>query len=641
MTLVLLQDIHVAFGAQDVLTGLALDLRAGARLGLVGANGTGKTTLLKVVAGEHLPDQGTVTRARGLAIRMLRQERQFGLVEATGDAVMEVALRARPALQEMEARLADLHHLVAQAPHDTRALEELGTLRDRYEHAGGYRNRSDVEGVLSGLGLGREKWDMPAASLSGGEAGRLELACILLSEPDLLLLDEPTNHLDMEGVEFLQEWLASFRGAAVLCSHDRWFLDQAATHVAELVGGRLEVYTGGYGAYTVEREFRQAQQWKAFEQQQELIAKTRAWIDAHIASASTASRARSRRAMLDRLKVLQAPVRGHTAPSLMFPMGMRTSELVVAGQGLTHGFGARTLFRDANLEVRRGEKIGVAGPNGSGKSTLARVLAGRITPRSGEVTYGLKVQMLYFDQAQADLPAKGTPFSLVQDAYPRATVESLRTHLGRFHFSGQEADKDVTNLSGGERARLALALETLKPANFLVLDEPTNHLDIPSREALEEALCGYEGTVLLVSHDRYLLDAVTTRTWLVQDGKVEDEVGCFSEARARVRARLAGSPVAGAGRETSAETPAQAHKRLEKERRAVERQLERVEQRVHQAEARITELDALLASPGTPWQALAEAQKERAALAREVEGLVVDWERLGITLDGMQPAENP
>ena len=317
-------------------------------------------------------------------------------------------------------------------------------------------------------------------------------------------------------------------------------------------------------------------------------------------------------------------------------MYKRQVEDVLVAKGVGHGYGGRTLFEGVDLTIKRGEKIGVAGPNGSGKSTLGRILGGRLKPDHGSVTVGRKVELLYFDQAQADLPRQGTPFSLVRDTHLTATNEQLRGHLGRFAFSGDDAEKDVATLSGGERARLALAVLTLSPANLLILDEPTNHLDLDTREALEEALEAFEGTVLLISHDRYLLDAVTTRTMTVINGNVTLEDGSYGDIREAVHERqkaLALAAQAQSGEAARAETTAQAHKRQEKERRALERDLKRAEERISEVETAMAEKDKVLSDPATGWQLLADTQKERNALEAELHALMAQWERVSVALE--------
>jgi ATP-binding cassette subfamily F protein 3 len=569
---------------------------------------------------------------RSTTVKLLRQERKFGSVFASGASVLNVALAARPDLLDAEKQMAELQEHVSRRPDDAEALAKLGTLTDRFEQQGGYQLRPRARAVLAGLGLKPATFDQPATSLSGGESGRLELATILLMEPELLLLDEPTNHLDMEATEFLESWLRGFRGSVLLVSHDRAFLDNAVNRIAELRNGKLEMYAGNYSSYAVERELRAARRAKAFESQQEFITRTEAWIQKNIASATSARQAQSKRKMLARMDRVDAPESMKKVARLSFPGGMRSVEVVLEARGLTHGYGERTLFGNVDLTLRRGDKIGVAGPNGSGKSTLGRILGGKITASGGTVTLGRKVEQLYFDQAQADLPRQGTPFSLVRDAHDKATNEQLRGHLGRFAFSGDDAEKDVATLSGGERARLALALLTLSPANFLILDEPTNHLDLDTRESLEDALEAFEGTVLLISHDRYLLDAVCTRTIIVEDGKVLDEPGSYSEVREK-QLQVAAAMVAARGEdEARVETQAQAHKRAEKERRALERDLKRAEDRIAQIETLMGEADKRLSYPNTAWQELAEAQKERHALDTELEALMKSWEALSLAL---------
>jgi len=633
MTLLHLVDVHLSYGPHEVLRGVDLQLNAGARVGLVGPNGTGKTSLLRVATGELIPDHGEVRAQRSVNIRLLRQERAFGGHTGTPVTVLEFALRARQDLVDLERRLHVLQARVAEHHDDAEALKELGAVTDRFEHEGGYALRARAQSVLQGLGLPREKWEQPAASLSGGEAGRLELASILIQQPDLLLLDEPTNHLDMAATEFLEGWLREFKGAVLLVSHDRAFLDNAVNQIAEMRNGKIEHYTGGYSAYAVERELRAARRLKAFELQQDFIKKTELWIAANIVSATSTMKAKSRRKMLGRLDRVEAPDSVRKVAKLAFPGGMRTVEVVLQAKGLTHGFGDRTLFSGLDLILRRGEKVGVAGPNGAGKSTLGRILAGRIEQRAGEVMLGRKVEMLYYDQGQADLPTTGTAFSMVRDAHRLATNEELRGHLARFGFSGAESEKEVKSMSGGERARLQLALATLSPANFLILDEPTNHLDLDTREALEDALESFEGTVLIISHDRYLLDAITDRTIIVADGKVIDEPGNYSEVRERQIAveKAEAQTVTSSGAPVR-ETAAQAHKRGEKEQRARERELKRVEERISTLETGIAERDAVMATPDTPWKQLSDAQKERDDMALELEALMASWETLSTAL---------
>ena len=630
MAVLRLQDIHVSFGPQQVLAGVDLQVNAGARVGLVGRNGAGKTTLLKVIAGEQSPEHGAVHMQKGTTVRFYRQERAFGDGDAeNAPTVLEAAEQARPELLELEARMEALG--AAAEAGKAGAADTLAHAQEQYGVLGGWRHRAEVRQVLSGLGLGQRFWDQKATSLSGGEASRVALAHLLLSRPQLLLLDEPTNHLDVDAVEFLEGFLRQFEGAVLLVSHDRAFLDACVTQVAELRSGQLDLYTGGYSDFQVERQLRDQRALKAFEHQQDFIVRTQAWIAKNMASASSARQAQSRRKMLARLERLDAPPPDGSAANITFPSGMRSADVVINAAGLTMGFADRTLFSNVDLSIRRGEKIGVAGPNGAGKSTLGRILGGRLAPRAGQVTLGRKVEPLYYDQAQADIPNQGTAFGLVRNAHVTATNQQLRAHLGRFGFPAADGDKDVASLSGGERARLALAILTLTPANLLILDEPTNHLDLDTREALESALTEFDGTVLLISHDRYLLDAVTTRTLVVADGRVHDEPGPFGEVRERLRASAgpSGNGVAA----PAAETSAQAHKRMEKERRALERDLRRTEERIAAAEARTAELDAIMARADVPWQQLQDAQQERAGLAAELEQLMASWETLSHALE--------
>ena len=546
-----LSDVHKSYGVQDVLRGTSLQINPGEHVGLVGRNGAGKTTIFRLVTGEEAPDDGEVVRARGLKLGLLTQHVHF----EKGSTVHESALAAFGRLQQIEHEMHDLEHRMSDAGDDLeKVLARYSDLQHEYEREGGFEYSAKAEAILQGLGFDRETWQMETEILSGGQQNRLGLARLLLSEPDVLLLDEPTNHLDVGAVEWLEEFLQSYPSGFVIISHDRYFLDRACRRIIEVENGQATGYKGNYSAYLVEREERREIQQRAFENQQRLIAKTEEFIRRNLAGQKT-KQAKSRRTMLARLDRVDA-VRGEKASG-----DFRLQDIERAG---THvltlneaaiGYGEKVLARDISLILRRGECLGVIGPNGSGKTTFLKTVLGKIASLSGEIRWGSKVEIGYYAQQLEDLDERNEVVMELRRVAPSAaTAGELRSFLARFLFFGDDVYKHVRDLSGGEKGRLALAKLIYSGVNVLVLDEPTNHLDIPSREALEEALEAYEGTIITISHDRFFLDKVATQILALDGlGYVEHYNGDYTEYHDWKAARSE-SRVVGADRSVVAET---------------------------------------------------------------------------------------
>ncbi|MEK6335531.1 MAG: ABC-F family ATP-binding cassette domain-containing protein [Acidobacteriota bacterium] len=533
-----LSEVHKSYGVQDVLRGASLQINPGEHVGLVGRNGAGKTTIFRLVNLEETPDRGDVVRARGLKLGLLSQHVHF----EAGSTVHESALAAFGHLQQIEHEMHELEHRMADASDDLeKVLSRYSDLQHQFEREGGFEYSARAESVLQGLGFDRETWQMETEKLSGGQQNRLGLARLLLSEPDVLLLDEPTNHLDVGGVEWLEEFLQSYASGFVIVSHDRYFLDRACRRIVEIENGRATSYSGNYSRYLVEREEQREIQQRAYDNQQRMIAKTEDFIRRNLAGQKT-KQAKSRRTMLQRLERVDAVRADQGSGDFRLQEIERagTHVLTVTEAGI--GYPGKVLGRDISLILRRGECLGVIGPNGSGKTTFVRTVLNKIPALAGEVRWGSKVQIGYYAQQLEDLDERNEIIMELRRVAPAsATAGELRSFLAKFLFVGDDVYKHVRDLSGGEKGRLALAKLIYSGVNVLVLDEPTNHLDIPSREALEEALSAYEGTIITISHDRYFLDRVATQILALDGaGNVEHYHGDYTEYHDWKAARLKG-----------------------------------------------------------------------------------------------------
>ena len=503
-----LSDVYKSYGTQDVLRGLSMQVNPGEHVGLVGRNGSGKTTMFRLVSGDEQADKGEVIRARGVRLGFLAQHIHF----EPGSTVHESALAAFGHLQRIEHEMHELEHRMADADDDLEAvLERYSDLQHQFEREGGFAYAARAEAILQGLGFDRATWSMETEKLSGGQQNRLGLARLLLAEPDVLLLDEPTNHLDVNAVEWLEEFLQASTAGFVIVSHDRYFLDRCCRRIVELDNGRASSYTGNYSDYLVEREERRETQQRAYDNQQQLIAKTEEFIRRNLAGQKT-KQAKSRRTMLAKLERVDAVRADRASGDFRLQKIERTGNHVLMVEDVTIGYTDKVLARDISFILRRGECLGIIGPNGSGKTTFLRTILKKIPPLGGEVRWGTKVQIGYYAQQLDDLDERNEIIMELRRVAPStATAGELRTFLAKFLFTGDDVYKHVRDLSGGEKGRLALAKLIYSRVNVLVLDEPTNHLDIPSREALEEALDAYEGTIITISHDRYFLDRVATQ----------------------------------------------------------------------------------------------------------------------------------
>ncbi len=524
MTRIGFSGVGVDFGATTLFSDVSFTVAPGERWGIVGRNGTGKTTLFRLLTGELEPTRGSIARAPGLRVSLLEQHRDYGAATTVWEA-------AAGELAELLALERSLVEQAAQLAHDSspQALARYGEDLERFEHEGGYAVTARIDAVLHGLEFDPAQARVtPLSALSGGELGRLGLARQLMTTADVLLLDEPTNHLDLETTRWLEQYLAASERTVLLVSHDRAFLAATVDHVLHLEGGSATPYAAGYADFVAQRAERRAAQQRAFEQQQRTIAHEKDYIARNIAGQNS-KQAKGRRKRLDRLPRLSPVIGADGTMALRFEVAERGGDQVLTAKNVSVGVGTRTLVERFSGTLERTGVLGILGRNGAGKSTLLRALLGEHPTESGDLRLGASITAGYYRQDLSQVPLDRTLYEVIETLRPKWERGQIQGHLGRFGFSGQEVLRRADSLSGGERARVALAILMLSRANLLVLDEPTNHLDVESIEALEDAIEGYDGTVILVSHDRALLRALTTRIWVLHERRMTEFAGGFAE----------------------------------------------------------------------------------------------------------------
>ena len=505
-----LSNINKQYGKQLVFVDASFQLNPGEKVGLVGPNGSGKTTLFRMVVGEEDPDDGTVSVPKRLTIGYFRQD----VEEMRGRSTLDEAIAGSGRLGDLHHELESLHHALEdpeQADRMDSVLERLGHVQEEYEHLGGYALEAQSRQVLHGLGFSDDQIDGDVGNLSGGWKMRVALARVLLGRPDVLLMDEPTNHLDIESILWLEQFLKSYPGALLMTSHDREFMNRIVSKIAEIESGEILVYSGNYDFYERERAIRTSNQQAAFARQQAMFAKEQRFIERFKTHAAKAAQVQSRIKALDKIEKIELPKQRQVV-KFEFRTPPRSGDQVVVIEDLHKAYGARVIYAGFNLTVRRGERWAVMGRNGAGKTTLLKMIAGAAAPDAGNVRLGASLTMGYFAQQSLDvLDPDLTVIEQLQKDFPQDGLGQLRTLAGAFQFSGDDVDKKIRALSGGEKSRLAMARMLYDPPNFLVLDEPTNHLDLATKEMLVEALSQFEGTMIFVSHDRTFLRGLGSR----------------------------------------------------------------------------------------------------------------------------------
>ena len=636
------QNISKAFVENQVLKNVSFHIEDHEKAAIVGINGAGKTTLLRIIVGEMTPDDGQVVLAKDKTLGYLAQNSTVD----TSHTIYEELLSVKADLLRLEEKIRECENNMKHADGD--ALEDLmkqyTSLTHAFETGGGYLYRSELVGVLKGLGFTEDEFSKPVTTLSGGQKTRVALGRLLLQNPDLIILDEPTNHLDMNSIAWLETYLLNYKGAVLIVSHDRYFLDRIAGKVIEIDQSKATTFMGNYSDYAVKKEQLRVAAWNAYMNQQREIKHQEEVIEKlkSFNREKSIKRAESREKMLDRIEVIEKPSEVRTDMKLTLTPRILSGNDVLTVEHLSKSFDSHKLFADVNFEIKRGEHVAIIGDNGSGKTTLLKILNGLVPADQGTFRLGSNVEIGYYDQEHHVLHSEKTLFEEISDDYPYLNNTQIRNVLAAFLFTGEDVFKRISDLSGGERGRVSLAKLVLSNANFLILDEPTNHLDIMSKEILEDALNGYEGTILYVSHDRYFINRTAHRILDLTEGQFVSYVGNYDyylEKHDTVMAAIEASTPQSADADNTAATKAaesevkldwKAQKEEQARLRKKENDLKKCEEKIAELEARISEIDTEMSDPaiGTQVAKLQELTKEQAACQEQLEKLYEQWEEL-------------
>lgn len=623
-----LADTTKSYGGTEILRGVSFQVNPGEKVGLVGRNGAGKTTVFRLITEQEEPDSGGVFKANNLNLGLLDQHVDFG----TDETVHTAALSAFKEIHDIEAEMRSLEKTM-ETDHSEAVLDRYAELQTAFEQADGFTYAARAEAILQGLGFPKERWDQRTSTLSGGQKNRLGMARLLLSRADVLLLDEPTNHLDVGAVEWLENFLAEYEGSYVIISHDRYFLDRTTNRIIEIENGRAVTYSGNYSAFLVERELRREQQQREYENQQAYINKTQEFIRRNVEGQKT-KQAKSRRNMLQRMARLDAVVAEKHGGSFGLKKVERAGNNVLTMEDLSVGYASKTLAENINLSLHRGEALGIIGGNGTGKTTLLRTILGEIPLLDGEIRWGTKTNFGYYAQNLEELEPRNDVINELRRVAPLADSGELRSFLARFLFLGEDVFKLVGDLSGGEKGRLALAKLIYSRKNVLILDEPTNHLDIPAREALEDALGEYDGTIITVSHDRFFLDKVATQILAFEDGRVDVFNGNYTEYHdwkaANDRNSSSAARVSGTEQAAEPAVSPQTPTLSKNQRDRIQSRIVEIESSIPELEAQIESLSSELSLPevAAMFDRSTELTSKIEALQTQVEGLYSEWDSL-------------
>lgn len=626
----------------QVLKNVSFHIEDHEKAAIVGINGAGKTTLLRIIVGEMTPDDGQVVLAKDKTLGYLAQNSTVD----TSHTIYEELLSVKADLLRLEEKIRECENDMKHADGD--ALEDLmkqyTSLTHAFETGGGYLYRSELVGVLKGLGFTEDEFSKPVATLSGGQKTRVALGRLLLQNPDLIILDEPTNHLDMTSIAWLETYLLNYKGAVLIVSHDRYFLDRIAGKVIEIDQSKATTFMGNYSDYAVKKEQLRVAAWNAYMNQQREIKHQEEVIEKlkSFNREKSIKRAESREKMLDKIEVIEKPSEVRTDMKLTLTPRILSGNDVLTVEHLSKSFDSHKLFTDVNFEIKRGEHVAIIGDNGSGKTTLLKILNGLVPADQGTFRLGSNVEIGYYDQEHHVLHSEKTLFEEISDDYPYLNNTQIRNVLAAFLFTGEDVFKRISDLSGGERGRVSLAKLVLSNANFLILDEPTNHLDIMSKEILEDALNGYEGTILYVSHDRYFINRTAHRILDLTEGQFISYVGNYDyylEKHDTVMAAIeanapqnadADSAVAAKAAESEVKLDWKAQKEEQARLRKKENDLKKCEEKIAELEARISEIDTEMSDPaiGTQVAKLQELTKEQTSCQEQLEKLYEQWEEL-------------
>lgn len=641
MILLQLNDISKSFDGEDIFTNVDFEVKTGERIGVVGRNGAGKSTLMKIIAGVEGYDSGHISKIKNLKMGYLTQQMTLNSTAT----VFEEMSKPFEHLKNMESLIKEETDWLAQhtSEYETQTyqehMERYESLTNRFEQLEGYQYESKIKTVLHGLNFTESDFDKPINDFSGGQKTRLSLAQMLLNEPDLLLLDEPTNHLDLETTKWLEDYLKYFKGAIVIISHDRYFLDKIVTQIYDVALGDVKRYVGNYEQFIEQRDQYYEKRMQEYEKQQEEIQKLENFVEKNITRASTSGMAKSRRKTLEKMERIDKPMIDARSANIQFGFERNTGNDVMHIRDLKIGYDS-PITQPINIEVFKGDHIAVIGPNGVGKTTLIKTIANKQDKLAGEITFGANLQIGYYDQKQAEFKSNKTILDYVWDQYSHMNEKDVRAVLGRFLFVQEDVKKIINDLSGGEKARLQLALLMLQKDNVLILDEPTNHLDIDSKEMLEQALKHFEGTIIFVSHDRYFINQLANKVFDLNHEGGQMYIGDYqyyiekTEEAAAIKAQEElnnSSPKTKDNNDTTISSSSYSTQKQQKsQQRKIERQIEQCEAKIEEFETHISYIETQLTQPevfNDPIKA-AELAEKKNNTEQKLEQVMLEWEEL-------------
>lgn len=623
------------FGATPLFSNVNFTIENNARIGLVGPNGVGKTTLLKIMTGKQEATHGEFTVNKGIELGYIAQEHDFDESKSIWDEMITVF---QPLIDQGK-QLEQLQYAVADHPEDQDLLKKLDQAQFSFEQAGGYTYQAEMKSMLNGFNFPQAAWQKQIASLSGGEKTRLSFVKLLLKKPPLLLLDEPTNYLDLDTLDWLEAFLKNYPGAIVTVSHDQYFLDHLATQIFELNHGALTIFKGNYSQYLAQRELRDQQQEAAFEKQQEEIKRQEEFIQKNIVRASTTKQAQSRRKALEKMDLIDPPKHSGKV-RISFKSARPSGKEVLILKDLTIGYPDKVMLRDIDFQINKGDRVAVIGPNGIGKSTLLKTVVKQLEPKGGSIKYGASLDIGYYDQELQGLDYSKTVIDTIWDKHRDMDEKDIRSILASFLFTAKDIDKKVSQLSGGQRARLTLTVLSMEHDNFLLMDEPTNHLDIEAKEVLEKALASYDGTLLFVSHDRYFINQLANKIVAVRDGHAKIYEGNYSyyldEKAKQAQAEAEKAPAAPQPiKANDSKLSYQEQKKRDSEKRKLQRLVDQAEQQLAELEAKEADIQQQMADPAiaADFSKLGPLQEDLTAVQEELEKVSVQWEENSLKLE--------
>ena len=641
-----IQNLNYSVGDRPILKDIRWVVNPGDRIGFIGPNGTGKTTLLRIISGELEANEGSILKPSAYTIGYLPQEE----LPSVNKSVLSTVMEGNKEIVQLEEEIENIHTRLDNGINNSALLDKLGSLESRFTALGGYRMEATAKQILSGLGFAADTFHKPMPTLSGGWRMRVHLARLLLQEPDLLLLDEPTNHLDLESLEWVEQYLKRFRGSMILVSHDRFFLDRLSTKIAELINGRLTLYNGNYRYYEKEKTAREERLSKQWEEQKAERERIQRFVDRFRYKATKAAQVQSRIKKLEKMEIVDLPEAQTSSIRFILKPDVVSYKDVLSLDRLYFRYENDWVLENISFKLYRGQKIALVGKNGVGKTTLTKLIFGQLQPQQGQIEIGQRVSMGYYAQHQIEaLNLDNTVLAEVSSAAAHSHQPRLRDILGVFGFSGDDISKKIGILSGGEKARVSLAKMLLSPANFLIMDEPTNHLDLFSKEALERALAEYEGTLLLISHDRYFLDKIIDRVIELKNGKIHEYLGNYStyltnrdanDEPILARKKKPTEKTTGRLKKTreQKQKEAQIRQAVSKERNRLQKEIELTERLLEEKILIKTELEQSLAKPQTYQDSNKSVmlQKEYDQLLKDINELETRWESAQISLDDIQ-----